>query len=267
MSSLHVSVKELRLQYKESKAPVFDNLNLELHSGQWTCVLGSSGCGKTSLLRLMAGLISNEHNISGHIVDQFNRPIHHQIAYMAQQDLLLPWLNVVDNVCLKHRLNHGKPKQETYQKARQLLGQLGLAECALLRPESLSGGMRQRVALARTLMQDTPIVLMDEPFSALDAVTRHRLQNIAYEALKGRTVLLITHDPQEALRLGDQVWLFHNKRLKPVDVPDSQTPREVDASLGDYQHHLLSALQSADAYHSQSDGIADQYSQARGSSH
>ena len=130
-----------------------------------------------------------------------------------------------------------------------LLAQLGLADSAHQRPDSLSGGMRQRVALARTLMQDTPVVLMDEPFSALDAVTRHRLQALAVEALEGRTVLLITHDPQEALRLGDNIWLFQQRQLQPVATPATTVPRPVDAELGQYQQQLLTALHAADEYY------------------
>lgn len=248
MIHLDISITDAGLRYAGASEPVFSNLNLQLEAGQWTCLLGSSGCGKTSLLRMLAGLIGEEHQTSGTVQDQHGQPLGQRIAYMAQQDLLLPWLTVLDNVCLKARLSGGKPDAQTYAKAHQLLEQLGLADTADQRPEALSGGMRQRVALARTLMQDTPVVLMDEPFSALDAVTRHRLQNIAVEALQGRTVLLITHDPQEALRLGDKVWLFNQQQLQAIETPATSIPRQVDAELGRYQQGLLSALQNADSY-------------------
>ncbi|GAL36098.1 hydroxymethylpyrimidine ABC transporter ATPase component [Vibrio maritimus] len=125
---------------------------------------------------------------------------------MAQQDLLLPWLSVIDNVCLASRLNGKKVDDVTHQKALVLLDQVGLANKATARPAELSGGQRQRVALARTLMQNKPVVLMDEPFSALDAVTRHKLQELAADLLKDKTVLLITHDPQEACAWENKSW-------------------------------------------------------------
>ena len=130
---------------------------------------------------------------------------------MAQQDLLLPWLPVVDNVLLGYRLRGaaGPSCAACASAATQLLARVGLerpgaAPC----PATLSGGMRQRAALARTLMEDRPIVLMDEPFSALDAITRHRLQDLAAELLAGRTVLLVTHNPLEALRLGHRLYVL-----------------------------------------------------------
>lgn len=248
MQPTAVSIQQASLHYTTADKPVFSDLDLQLPAGQWTCLLGSSGCGKTSLLRMLAGLIEPEHHSGGLITDQQGQPLTDRVAYMAQQDLLLPWLSVRDNVCLKARLHKGKPSADDYARADNLLAQLGLADSAQQRPESLSGGMRQRVALARTLMQDTPVVLMDEPFSALDAVTRHRLQALAVDALQGRTVLLITHDPQEALRLGDQIWLFQQRRLQPIATPGSTIPRPVDAELGQYQQQLLHALHAADEH-------------------
>ncbi len=136
---------------------------------------------------------------------------------MAQTDLLLPWLNVLDNVLLGSRLRGERPDR---QRALELLARVGLADAALARPETLSGGMRQRAALARTLMEDRPVVLMDEPFSGLDALTRLRLQALAAELLAGRTVLLITHDPLEALRLGDQVLVMNGRPATLHILPD-----------------------------------------------
>lgn len=246
MTATEINIRQLSLQYEHAPTPVFKDLDLQLPAGQWTCLLGSSGCGKTSLLRMLAGLIEPQHHSHGEITDQQGQPLDGRIAYMAQQDLLLPWLKVRDNVCLQARLSKGKPSAEDYARADQLLVQLGLEDSLHLLPDALSGGMRQRVALARTLMQNTPVVLMDEPFSALDAVTRHRLQALAFKALEGRTVLLITHDPQEALRLGQHVWLFQQRQLKAATTPNTPVPRSVDAELGEYQHRLLAALQAAD---------------------
>ena len=242
--SISVTLTAAALRYANSQADTFTDLNLTLEGASWTCLLGASGCGKSSLLRLLAGLIDSQHQVSGDISCSDKLPLTNRIAYMAQQDLLLPWLNVIDNVCLKARLTTNKVSPEQRQKARSLLAKLQLSGSESAFPEQLSGGMRQRVALARTLMQDTPIVLMDEPFSALDAITRHSLQNVAAEVLQGRTVLLITHDPQEALRLSDQLFLFNKQRnLTRLDRPDSATPRVIDAQLSQYQQRLLNIMQ------------------------
>ena len=136
---------------------------------------------------------------------------------MAQQDLLLPWLNVLDNVTLGNRLRGERVDQ---QRALDLLMRVGLTDAALARPDALSGGMRQRAALARTLMEDRPVVLMDEPFSGLDALTRLRLQALAAELLAGRTVLLVTHDPLEALRLGEHILIMNGRPATLSALPD-----------------------------------------------
>ena len=242
--TIAVSLNDVSLRYQGVREDTFSNLSLNLVAGQWTCLVGPSGCGKTSLLRLIAGLIDQQHKVTGSITCSDGQGLQNRIAYMAQQDLLLPWLNVIDNVCLKTRLLDGKVSSETREKASDLLAQLNLSDINNKLPDQLSGGMRQRVALARTLMQDTPIVLMDEPFSALDAVNRYKLQNLAVEVLKDRTVLLITHDPQEALRLSDQLCLFSSEHtLLDLNKPDSPIPRAVDAQLGEYQQILLAKMQ------------------------
>ncbi|EPJ53502.1 MAG: hydroxymethylpyrimidine ABC transporter ATPase component [Osedax symbiont Rs2] len=242
--SISVQLSAASLQYAGAAQATFAGLNLNLPAAKWTCLLGPSGCGKTSLLRLLAGLIDSSHQLSGQISCSDGLSIDNRISYMAQQDLLLPWLNVLDNVCLKAKLLTGKVSAGEQHKARQLLAQLNLSGIEKSLPDQLSGGMRQRVALARTLMQDTPIVLMDEPFSALDAVNRYKLQDLAAKVLQGRTVLLITHDPQEALRLSDQLYLFSaDQQLLPLPLPDSLPPRAVDAQLGQYQQSLLQKMQ------------------------
>jgi putative hydroxymethylpyrimidine transport system ATP-binding protein len=147
---------------------------------------------------------------------------------MDQRDLLLPWLSLKDNVGLGRRLRR-EPADPA--RAAALLDMVGLGTRASDRPAGLSGGERQRAALARTLMDDRPIVLMDEPFSAVDAITRLELQNLAARLLAGRTVLLVTHDPLEALRLGHRVIVMARDaqlgaRLMPALEPPGATPRE-----------------------------------------
>jgi putative hydroxymethylpyrimidine transport system ATP-binding protein len=195
----------VRLSYRG--AVLFEDLDVDLPAGLTTCLLGPSGVGKTSLLRLVAGLTeAGPAPANGMVVDQQGRHVHDRVAYMAQQDLLLPWASVLANVLLGPRLRgeHRDPGVEA--RARDLIGRVGLAGRGREQdfPAVLSGGMRQRVALARTLMEDRPIVLMDEPFSGLDAITRFVLQELAAHLLDGRTVLLVT----EALRLGHRVYVM-----------------------------------------------------------
>lgn len=182
---------------------VFKDLDLDIPAGQTTCLLGASGVGKSSLLRLIAGISPEATAL--HLSASDGGPVSGRISYMDQRDLLLPWLNVLANVTLGARLRGETPD---HQRAMALLARVGLEEEAQALPSALSGGMRQRAALARTLMEDRAVVLMDEPFSAVDALTRLRLQDLAAELLAGRTTLLVTHDPLEALRLGHRILVL-----------------------------------------------------------
>lgn len=200
---------------------LFENLHFRLEAGQWTCLLGPSGVGKTSLLRAIAGLLP------GALVSADGGGLEGRIALMAQQDLLLPWLSALDNTLLGYRLR-GTLRPELRARARETLRRVGLGGHEASLPAELSGGMRQRVALARTLMEDRPIVLMDEPFSALDAVTRFRLQDLAARMLAGRTVLLVTHSPSEAVRLGHRLWVLSGQPAQPQGplTPRGLPPRD-----------------------------------------
>ncbi|GAM60379.1 hydroxymethylpyrimidine ABC transporter [Vibrio ishigakensis] len=153
---------------------------------------------------------------------------------------------MLQNVCFSDRFGDSKSvDSETREhEAKALLAQVGLAGKESYYPRQLSGGMKQRVALARTLMQDKPVVLMDESFSALDAVNRYKLQNLAAEMLKDKTVVLITHDPQEALRLSDAVYLMESTPVKmtQIPVPESKTPRALDAQMAEIQQSIIEKL-------------------------
>jgi len=225
-------------------ADIFHDLDLTLQAGSFTCLLGPSGVGKSTLLRYFAGLV--EGDVSGTITCSDKAPLKDRVAYMAQQDLLLPWRSVLENVVLGAVLRNEKPD---YEKASHLLTEVGLSDAANLRPAELSGGMKQRAALARTLMEDRPVVLMDEPFSALDPLNRLRLQELAARMLRGKTVLLVTHDPLEALRLGDRVHVLSGSpaRLQDAITPKGQSPRNIaDPDILAQQAELLGQL-GADA--------------------
>ncbi|WP_394126695.1 ABC transporter ATP-binding protein [Vibrio hepatarius] len=241
-----IELRNAHLQYLDSQVATLSGLNMSAPAGQWTCLLGRSGCGKTTLLRYLAGLLDDKVEWGGHLTLTHSDSLHGQVAYMAQQDLLLPWLNVLDNVLLSRKFDAKEHDPvASLQQAQRLLESVGLADYQQAMPCQLSGGMRQRVALARTLMQDKPVVLMDEPFSALDAVTRYKLQNLAASLLKDKTVILITHDPQEAVRLADQLYLLQGRpaSAQRLSVPDGQPPRTIDAHCAQLQQTILTQLE------------------------
>ncbi|SFB11392.1 putative hydroxymethylpyrimidine transport system ATP-binding protein [Poseidonocella pacifica] len=204
---------------------IFGPLSMMAPAGAWTCLLGPSGVGKSTILRLFAGL-DEGITFDGDYGASDGGPLMPRVAMMAQDDLLLPWLDVMGNVTLGARMRGERPD---HTRARDILARVGLADHAAKPPSALSGGQRQRAALARTLMEDRPIVLLDEPFSALDAQTRARMQRLAGEVLRERTVLHITHDAAEAARLGDQILLMSRDRIDAIAPPEGTSPRAPDA--------------------------------------
>ncbi len=203
---------------------VFEGLDLELVPGGWTCLLGPSGIGKTTVLRLIAGL---DYGVTfqGSIAASDGGALQGRIALMAQSALLLPWRDVLGNVTLGAALRGERAERE---RAREIIARVGLTEHIHKFPDELSGGQRQRVALARTLMEDRPFVLLDEPFSALDARTRSQMQELTVELLEDRTVLLVTHDPGEAARLGHRIVIMTETGVRDFQPPAAPVPRPVE---------------------------------------
>jgi NitT/TauT family transport system ATP-binding protein len=201
-----------------------DRVSLTVDKGEFVCLLGASGCGKSTLLSLVAGLDA----ISGGTLDIGDR----RVSLMFQEPALFPWLSVVGNVELPMRLR-GVGKAERRRRAEELLDTVRLSGFADKRPHELSGGMRQRVALARALAQDSDILLMDEPFGALDAMTRDLLHDELERIWRERelTVLFVTHNVREAVRLGDRVILLSSRPGRVIEDfgIKHQRPRRIDS--------------------------------------
>ncbi len=231
-----------KLSFGYPGAPLFDGLDFTVAAGLWTCLLGPSGCGKSTLLRLISGGLRQGASGEIHIGDPPAAGV--PVAWMAQKDLLLPWMSVLDNVLLGSRLRGGVSGRARVH-ARGLLEQVGLGAYASALPGTLSGGMRQRAALLRTLMEERAVILMDEPFSALDALTRQKLQDLAAELVSGATVLLVTHDPLEALRLGHRIHVMTGRPagMSAPLVPPGAPPRPAgDPAVAALHQTLLDRL-------------------------
>lgn len=222
-----ITITKLHIRYRNNW--LFDQLDFHLPAQKWTCLLGPSGIGKTTLLRFIAGLkYDKDTECFGNILTSDNQTLHSRISYMSQQDLLMPWLNILDNVLIGAYLRHEKITSEMKQKACELLEQSGLKNITNLKPHQLSGGMQKRVGLVRTLFENRPIILLDEPFASLDVITKLQLQDLAAKLLTKRTLLLVTHDPLEALRLGDLIYIMEGSPVKvkgPIE-PQGQAPRD-----------------------------------------
>jgi NitT/TauT family transport system ATP-binding protein len=201
-----------------------ENVSLEMARGEFVCILGASGCGKSTLLSLIAGL---DKVTSGTIEIADGRP-----AVMFQEPALLPWLTVRRNVELPMRI-HNIDTDERNQTVDRLLSMVGLIDFADHRPHQLSGGMRQRCALARALAQESELLLMDEPFAALDALTRDSLHDDLNRIWQetGKTIIFVTHNVREAVRLGDRVVLMTPRpgRVAQIWDVEIERPRELDS--------------------------------------
>jgi len=239
-----IAIEELCLDF--AGQPLFEDLSLTLIGGRTTCILGPSGCGKSTLLKLMAG--SPNLDFTGRIRFEPSPDSTAQVAWMSQNDLLLPWLTLLDNVLLGARLR-GSLSPEKRAKALALIREAGLTGYEEKLPTALSGGMRQRGALLRTLMEERPVILMDEPFSALDALTRVRLQNLSARLTVGATVVLVTHDPMEALRLGHTIVVLGGTPARVLETiePAALPPREAgDPAMTALYGSLLKRLMNGE---------------------
>jgi NitT/TauT family transport system ATP-binding protein len=203
---------------------VLDDLSLSVDRGEFVTVIGPSGCGKTTLLRLAAGLASPDSGA----IELFGHPVARavaakQIGFVPQSPALLPWRSVIDNVLLPLQVNR-RHSPASPPDAHELLASLGLEGVADRMPHELSGGMQQRVAIARAFVIDPPVLLMDEPFAAVDELTRETLRHELLTAWQqsGKTVLFVTHSVAEAVALSDRVVVLSavtHRIQRVLDVP------------------------------------------------
>jgi NitT/TauT family transport system ATP-binding protein len=221
-----IRIHSVSQTYHEGRSSLkaLDRVSLNVAEGEFVCLLGASGCGKTTLLNLIVGL----YHLSSGSIDVGKR----RLGLMFQDPALFPWLSVTRNIQMALRFR-GVPKPEWSQRVGELLRLVHLEEFADRQPNELSGGMRQRVALARALAQEADVLLMDEPFGALDAMTRDVMHD-EFERIwrtTGLTVLFVTHNVREAVRLGDRVVLLSSRPGSvvaefPVDI---ERPRRIDS--------------------------------------
>jgi ABC-type nitrate/sulfonate/bicarbonate transport system ATPase subunit len=224
---MSVSIRGLGHSYGELRT--IDRLDLEASEHETIGLVGPSGCGKSTLLELVCGLLEPGAGTVSVAGESEGRGRLGRCAYMPQRDLLLPWYSALDNAALALR-NRGLGKAAARARAAELFERFGLAGFERAAPAELSGGMRQRVAFLRTLVADKPLLALDEPFAALDAITRAEMQEWLAAALEAdpRTTLLVTHDVEEALYLSDRVVVLSPRPARIVAELRAPHPRAAD---------------------------------------
>lgn len=221
-----LTIKKLSKIYHTNKSeiPAIKDLNLNIKEGEFVAIVGPSGCGKTTLLSILCSL---EEKSQGEIIYTQGKQ---KMGYMLQNDTLFPWLNILDNTLLGLKVEKNITK-ENIEKVTKLLETYGLKDFIKKYPNNLSGGMRQRVALIRTLATNPDILLLDEPFSALDYQTRLAVSNDVWKIIKKekKTTIMITHDIAEAISMADRIIVLTNRPAKvksiyTIEMKNKQNP-------------------------------------------
>jgi ABC-type nitrate/sulfonate/bicarbonate transport system ATPase subunit len=244
--SVALSGVSRRFKAKRRDVTAIEDVDLQLREREVVAVVGPSGCGKSTLLELVAGLQEPDAgmvSVGGRRAAAERRAL---CSYMPQRDLLLPWRDALGNAALALECQ-GTARKEARRRAEPLFERFGLAEFEDSRPADLSGGMRQRVAFLRTLLPGRPVLLLDEPFGALDSITRAGMQEWLAEALEAepRTVLLVTHDVEEAVFLADRVAVLSPRPGRVVEEIDVDLPRprsRTSAGLVELRERAMEAL-------------------------
>ena len=218
-----LSFDHVSYQYPSEDFDIIDELSFDVEPGSFHCILGVSGCGKSTIFRMTNGLLQPKKGT----IYVNGQPISGQkqyCGYMPQKDLLFPWRSVGENLALPMEISRKLSKKEQSERIDQALNEVGLAGCRDKRPDELSGGMRQRAAFARTMLTGSDLLLLDEPFSALDFLTRISMQEWLLDQWQKHrhTILFITHDVEEALFLSSSVLVVEKtpiRALKEIPVP------------------------------------------------
>ena len=258
-SAAEIEARGIWMQFPGRERPhvVLADIDVVVGRGSFVSVIGPSGCGKTTLLKVLSGLIdptAGEATIGGKPAREAMQ--RREVGMVFQRPTLLPWRRAVANASLLREIGRGRGDEDRDRStAREMLELVGLADAADKLPSELSGGMEQRVAIARALALDPQILLMDEPFGALDAITRERMNNSLLEiwTRTAKTVVLVTHGIAEAVFLSDQIYVMKSEpgriieRLD-VDLPRPRTEETVeDPRFAEYERHLRSLLVSGSA--------------------
>lgn len=250
--SVLLELKNLNLTYQtlESETTAIENVNFSVNQGEFVSIVGPSGCGKTTILSMISGLLkptSGEIYLDGELVTKVST----NVGYMLQRDNLFEWLNVHQNIMIGPKINH-KKNCLTKEKLNALVEKYGLSGFEKSRPTELSGGMRQRVSLIRTLALNPKLLLLDEPFSALDYQTRLAVQNDIHSIIKSenKTAILVTHDISEAVVMSDKIIILTKrpgtiKKILNLDFDKSLTPldRRDNKLFNEYFRTLWEELQ------------------------
>jgi ABC-type nitrate/sulfonate/bicarbonate transport system ATPase subunit len=237
-------IEQVSFAYQDQS--ILNHLSLSLATGEIGTLIGASGSGKSTLFKLMTGLLSPQ---SGYLqIQGLPYPKGCQsIAYMMQQDLLLPWRTILSNLLLVSELGPSHFSSPFLkEEAKELLEEMGLKGCDQAYPDELSGGMRQRVSLARAILQRRPVLLLDEPFGALDVGVREQLYRLIRQIQQKQalTILMVTHDFRDALSLSDRIFLLKQGRIQQEwKVTSSQ--RKDGAQLGLLQQELYACMSAS----------------------
>ena len=236
---MSLEIKNVGKTFSGSAQPVLDIINLNIAPGEFVCLLGSSGCGKSTLLNLIAGL---DHPTAGQILHNGSPVIRPGTdrSYLFQEPALFPWLNVIDNIKFGMRIN-GVDKAEQEKRASHYLQMVNLEAYRDYRVHELSGGMKQRVALARALTIDSDVLLMDEPFAALDSHTKTEMRAHLLDIWErtGKTILFVTHSIKEAFMLADRVIVLSTHPTRIIQEYCLSRPRDIQEA--DIQEMIMEA--------------------------